>query len=172
MGYTFHLIFGAHTLNSERTLMANASSGPPHHLTYAFDAGFLSGAPPPDSPTSTVDSPRDADPESRDSPREPNQLTDLRACLRVFTESYLRMEAAEMEMIKSREASRIEAERRRAETESVIAHMLARNQVQIAEFLARKSRNRKRKRVQRDDLSVVDRQGLLLLWLLQSNLDF
>ncbi|KAK9089752.1 hypothetical protein Scep_028834 [Stephania cephalantha] len=152
--------------------MANTSSGQ-HHLTCAFDDGFLTGAPPPDSPTSTVDVPRDADPEYQcNSPREPSRLTDLRASLRVFTESFLRTETAEMEMIKSREASRIESERRRAETESVIAQMLAKNQLQIAEFLAKKGRNRKRKRVQRDDSSMADRQGLLLLWLLQSNLDF
>ncbi|KAL6332214.1 hypothetical protein AAG906_001929 [Vitis piasezkii] len=121
-------------------------------LKYAFDAGFLSGAHPPDTPVT--------------------RLADLAASFRVFSESLARMELAEMEMLKAREAFRLEAEKRRLESEAEMTQMLLQTQLQIASLVSR-SPSRKRKRGEEDDPSISESQmqeGGLLLSLLQCNL--
>ncbi|KAL6332615.1 hypothetical protein AAG906_009935 [Vitis piasezkii] len=126
-------------------------------LKYAFDAG-LSGAHPPDTPVTSCDS---AD--------ESKRLADLAASFRVFSESLARMELAEMEMLKAREAFRLEAEKRRLESEAEMTQMLLQTQLQIASLVSR-SPSRKRKRGEEDDPSISEREGGLLLSLLQCNL--
>ncbi|CBI33001.3 unnamed protein product, partial [Vitis vinifera] len=137
-------------------------------LKYAFDAGFLSGAHPPDTPV-TVDSdnrdstiPLGSTSESCDSADESKRLADLAASFRVFSESLARMELAEMEMLKAREAFRLEAEKRRLESEAEMTQMLLQTQLQIASLVSR-SPSRKRKRGEEDDPSISEREGGLLL---------
>ncbi|XP_059624474.1 uncharacterized protein At4g22160 [Cornus florida] len=145
-------------------------------LKYAFDAGFLSGANPSDTPN-TVDADdgdsatlKTSDSESSDSDCDSKQLAGLAASFRVFSESMLRMELAEMEMIKAREALRYEAEKRRVESEAEMTRMLLQTQLQIASFLSRTCVNRKRKRSADDETSTSEREGAMLLSLLQCNL--
>lgn len=78
-----------------------------------------------------------------------------------------------MEMVKAMEASRCEAEKRRAESEAELTRMMFRTQSQIASFVAGDADTWKRKLGADDeprDSSV--RQGALLLSLLQCNLIF
>ncbi|KAJ4703985.1 hypothetical protein OWV82_023812 [Melia azedarach] len=75
-------------------------------------------------------------------------------------------------MMKSREALRCEAEKRRIESEAELTQMLAQTQLQIASFVAGKgmSQNRKRKRDEEDELPPASqRESALLLTLLQCN---
>lgn len=51
-----------------------------------------------------------------------------------------------MEMVKAMEASRCEAEKRRAESEAELTRMILRTQSQIASFVAGDADTRKRKR--------------------------
>ncbi|KAK9268233.1 hypothetical protein L1049_010676 [Liquidambar formosana] len=125
-------------------------------LKYAFDAGFLSGEHPPDTPATVDDGddgdstiPPSSDSDSSNSSGESKRLADLAAGLRVFSESLLRTELAELEMVKAREALRFEAEKRRVEAETEMTQMLLQTQLQIASFVSRKSPNRKRKRCRR-----------------------
>nr|DAD22614.1 TPA_asm: hypothetical protein HUJ06_024077 [Nelumbo nucifera] len=55
------------------------------------------------------------------------------------------MELAEMEMIKAREAWRVEKERRLIESEAEMTQMLLETQLQVASFLLQKNQKRKRK---------------------------
>lgn len=134
-------------------------------LKYAFDAGFLSGThPPPDTPV-TLDSdvrgstiPLGSTSNSSDSADESKRLADLAASFRVFTESLVRMELAEMEMLKAREAFRLETEKRRLESEAEMTQMLLQTQLQIASLVSR-GPSRKRKR-EEDDPSISDRWAL------------
>ncbi|XP_010252531.1 PREDICTED: uncharacterized protein At4g22160 [Nelumbo nucifera] len=142
----------------------------PHdnRLKHAFDAGFLSGSHPPDTPR-TVDVHEEEDPiiraisdsESSDSIGESKWWADLAASVHVFTGSMLRMELAEMEMIKAREAWRVEAERRLIESEAEMTQMLLETQLQVASFLSQKNRKRKRKRVEDEDRRDIWLLGLL-----------
>ncbi|KAA8515554.1 hypothetical protein F0562_018835 [Nyssa sinensis] len=144
-----------------------------NRLKYAFDAGFLSGS----HPTDTVDAddgdsttPQSSDSEDSDSVGESKRLADLSTSLRLFSESMLRMELAEMEMIKAREALRHKAEKRRAELEAESTQMFLQTQLQIASFISQTSPNRKRKRSNEDNSSTSEREGAMLLSLLQCNL--
>ncbi|GMI72706.1 hypothetical protein HRI_000939900 [Hibiscus trionum] len=146
-------------------------------LKYSCDAGFFSNAHPSDTPNldeeDSNDPPPSFDSDGCDSEFDSTPLSDLSASLRVFSDSILRMELAGMEMVKAMEASRCEAEKRRAESEAELTRMMLRTQSQIASFVAGDGDNRKRKRGAEDesrDSSV--RQGALLLSLLQCNLIF
>ncbi|KAK8493565.1 hypothetical protein V6N13_062832 [Hibiscus sabdariffa] len=148
-------------------------------LKYSCDAGFFSNAHPSDTPNldeeDSNDPPPTFDSDDCDSECDSTPLTDLSASLRVFSDSILKMELAGMEMVKAIEASRCEAEKRRAELEVELTRMMLRTQSQIASFVAGAGDgdNRKRKRGADDesrDSSV--RQGALLLSLLQCNLIF
>ncbi|KAK3177577.1 hypothetical protein Dsin_028024 [Dipteronia sinensis] len=132
---------------------------------HAVDTGFPSGA---------ARGEEFSDSDSCDSVSESSssstRLADLSASFRVFSESLLRRELAEMEMMKSREALRCEAEKRRMETEGELTQMLVQTQLQIASFVAGKSTSRKRKRVEEDEsTSLSQRQRTLLMSLLQCN---
>ncbi|KAH7569434.1 hypothetical protein JRO89_XS06G0161400 [Xanthoceras sorbifolium] len=119
-----------------------------NRLRHAVDAGFLSGA-------------REgefSDSDSCDSDSESTRLADLSASFRVFSESLLRRELAEMEMMKSREALRCEAEKRRMESEAELTRMMVQTQLQIASFVAGKSRSRKRKRAEQDESTQLSQR--------------
>ncbi|KAF8414145.1 hypothetical protein HHK36_002144 [Tetracentron sinense] len=174
MHISFH---GKGSLGTKRE-MANLSgrSGPNrdekdhgNRLKYAFDGGFLSGAHPPDTPlTVDVDDedssiPQSSESESSDSVGESKRFSDLAASIQVFSGSLLRMELAEIEMLKAREALRVEAERRRVELEDEMTQMFLSTQLQMASFLARESRNRKRKRVEEEISSSSERVDLVVM---------
>ncbi|XAR53814.1 hypothetical protein NMG60_11022502 [Bertholletia excelsa] len=147
-------------------------------LRYAFDGGFLSGDHPADSPEAVdggSETRRSPDSESSDSDGESRGLADLAASFRVFSESVVRMELAELEMVKAREASRQEAENRRAELDSELTQMLLQTQLHIASYVAAASSTRKRKRSDghgdsESDSTMPDREGATLLSLLHCNL--
>lgn len=134
-------------------------------LQYGFDAGFLSS--PPDSPDTmmevhvgkedAINTSSSSDSEESDLASDSTRLADLTASLQIFSESLLRMELAEMEMLKAREALRIESARRRIESEAEMNRMLMQTQLQIASFLSQRSSNRKRKRLDTDDATSSDR---------------
>ena len=63
----------------------------------------------------------------------------------------MRREAAEMEMVKVREAARIEAENRRLERENELMEMILKTQLEITSFLCSRTSDRKRKRTEEDD---------------------
>ncbi|XP_023742867.1 uncharacterized protein At4g22160 [Lactuca sativa] len=95
------------------------------------------------------------------------------ASLRDLAESMMRREVAELEMMKVREAARIEAENRRLERETELTEMLLKTQLQITSFLCSRTSDRKRKRDEEDDgvsPGSVQREGAMLLSLLQFNL--
>lgn len=89
-----------------------------------------------------------------------------------MSESLLRMERAELEMVKAREASRLAAEKRRAELEIELTQVMVRTQLQIAScVVSRTGLSRKRKRSDEvDDSSNSARERAMLLSLLQCNL--
>ncbi|KAL0012257.1 hypothetical protein SO802_007365 [Lithocarpus litseifolius] len=142
-----------------------------NRLKYAVDAGLLSGAHPHDEDSNE---PPSSDSESTDSATESTRFTGLAASFRVFSESLLRMERAQLEMAKAREASRLEAEKRRVESEAELTRMLLQTQLQIASFASsRQSPSRKRKRVEEGDSALIsEREGALLFSLIQCNLLF
>jgi hypothetical protein len=113
-----------------------------NRLKHACDAGMVTGEVPSDSEDSN--NPLSSDSVSSESPP---RLADLAASFRVFSESMARMDLAEMEMIKAREASRLEAEKRRMELEAELTRMMLQTQLQIASIVAGKGTSRKRKRV-------------------------
>lgn len=132
-----------------------------NRLKYACDAGILSttlSAPQPH--TEDSNNPPSSDSESCESPR----LTDLTASFRVFSESLAGMGLAEMEMIKAREASRWEAEKRRMESEAELTRMMLQTQLQIASLVAGKGPGRKRKRVEEEDESLISRRQCLFIY--------
>lgn len=97
----------------------------------------------------------------------------LAASIRDFAESMMRREVAELEMMKAREAARIEAENRRLERETELTEMLLKTQLQITSFLCSRTTDRKRRRSEEDDGDSpvsVQREGAMLLSLLQFNL--
>lgn len=132
-----------------------------NRLRYAFDAGFLSsGAHPHDSPQATdldvgdSDDPpsSDSEPESSDASNGMStRLTGLAASLRVLSDSLLRTERAEAEMAKTREALRLQSERRRVESEAEMTQMLLQTELQIASLVSRRNPSRKRKRVKEEE---------------------
>ncbi|KAI3988066.1 hypothetical protein MKX01_011855 [Papaver californicum] len=90
----------------------------------------------------------------------------------MISSSLMKMKLANIEMIKAREISRIESEKRGVESEANLTQMLVNTQLEIASFLSRTIQKRKRKRVENDDSSISERQSLLLLGLLQCNMFF
>lgn len=97
----------------------------------------------------------------------------LAASIRDFAESMMRREVAELEMMKAREAARIEEENRRLERETELTEMLLKTQLQITSFLCSRTSDRKRRRSEEDDGDSpvsVQREGAMLLSLLQFNL--
>ena len=56
-----------------------------------------------------------------------------------------------MEMLKAREAFRLESEKRRLESEAAMTQMLLQTQLQIASLVSRRSPSRKRKRGEEED---------------------
>lgn len=137
-------------------------------LNYAFDAGFIPGPHPPDSPNNRDYSEFSQSSDSASSGSK--RTSDLAASLRVFSEAMLRMEMAELEMVKAREASRLAAENRRLETEAELTQLILKTQLQIASVITRTWTSRKRKRSDEDDSSASQREGAMLLSLLQCNL--
>lgn len=127
-------------------------------LNFALDAGLLSGGHPPDTPNADYDDEDESvtrqscdSEESSDSVGESKWSVDLAASFRVISESMLRTQLAELEMIKAREATRLEAEKRRMESETELTRMLLQTQLQIASFIAQTNPNRKRKRSGSDE---------------------
>ncbi|XP_062088276.1 uncharacterized protein At4g22160 [Humulus lupulus] len=103
------------------------------------------------------------------------RLTGLSASLRVLSDLLLRMERAEAELNKTREALRLHAENRRIELEAELTQMLLRTELQIASFISRpiSVSSRKRKRIEEETTpQVSQRDGALLFTLLQFNLLF
>ncbi|KAE8689689.1 Detected protein of unknown function [Hibiscus syriacus] len=141
-------------------------------LKHPCDAGFFSDAHPFDTPSLDEEDSNDPPPASYsldcDSECDSTPLIDLPKNHRVFSDSILRME-----MVKAMEASRCEAEKRRAESEAELTRMMLWTQSRIDSFVAGDGDNRKRKRGADDesrDSSV--RQGALLMSLFQCNLIF
>ncbi|KAL9452097.1 hypothetical protein AB3S75_007988 [Citrus x aurantiifolia] len=97
------------------------------------------------------------------------RLADTSTSFRTFCESLLRKELAELEMIKSREALRCEAEKRRMESEAEMTRVMMQTQLQIASFVEGMNSSRKRKRAEEDESRVSQREGALLLSMLQCN---
>ncbi|KAI3680490.1 hypothetical protein L6452_35261 [Arctium lappa] len=97
------------------------------------------------------------------------------ASLRDFAESMMRREVAELEMMKVREAARIESENRRLERETELTEMILKTQLEITSFLCSGTGDRKRKRREEDDgesPEYIPREAAVLLSLLQFNLGF
>lgn len=123
-------------------------------LNHAFDAGLFSG---PSHRDNTKD---EDDLLNYESDGDSTSLTTgLSASLRFFSESMMRIEQAESEMVKRREDLRLKAEKRRIESEAELTQMLLRTQLQIASFASRQSQIKKRKR---DDSGEVDETASLL----------
>ncbi|XP_026422977.1 uncharacterized protein LOC113318912 [Papaver somniferum] len=148
-------------------------------LSYTSEGGSLLGAHPLDTlPTIVVDGGArqflltSQDSDKTHSTNESNRLADLSASFRMISSSLMMMKLADIEMIKAREISRIESEKRSIEVEANLTQMLVNTQLEIASFLSRTIQKRKRKRVENDDSSISERQSLLLLMLLQCNMFF
>ncbi|KAJ4912872.1 Uncharacterized protein Rs2_07493 [Raphanus sativus] len=124
------------------------------------------------------------DPLTSDSKTESNWSSDsattstgLSAVIRVMSDSLLRTELAEMEMIKARETARWEAEKRRMEMELELTRMALQTHLQATtsllveeqEISPSSRRKRKRSQVIEDESSTT---SLALLGLLQLNLIF
>ncbi|KDP20697.1 hypothetical protein JCGZ_21168 [Jatropha curcas] len=162
---------------TSRTRAQMAPTNDDNRLKCACDAGILSDACPYDNANDhDIDSEDSNQPQSSDSEScESTRLDDLAAsCFRVFSDSLSRMELAEMEMIRARETSRWEAEKRRMELDAELTRMMLRTQLQIASVVAGKGPNKKRKRVEQeeDESAISTREGALLLSLLQCNFSF
>ncbi|KAG7546609.1 hypothetical protein ISN44_As12g019460 [Arabidopsis suecica] len=144
------------------------------------------------NPTDDVLTGKDSsdDPYSSDSETESNlssgtesnmscDSTGLSAIIRVLSDSLLRTELAEMEMIKAREAARLEAEKRRLEMEVDLTQMVLQTHLQATTSLlvgehkiAPAQRKRKRSDVEELESSTTREKSLALLGLLQLNLFF
>ncbi|XP_019089355.1 PREDICTED: uncharacterized protein At4g22160-like [Camelina sativa] len=126
---------------------------------------------------------------SLDSGTESNMSSDsttstgLSAIIRVLSDSLLRTELAEMEMIKAREAARLEAEKRRLEMEVELTRMVLQTHLQAAASLlvgeqkispAGRRRKRSEEGEEHDEpsSSTTREKSLALLGLLQLNLIF
>ncbi|KAG6742741.1 hypothetical protein POTOM_053675 [Populus tomentosa] len=94
---------------------------------HACDAGTVSSEVPSDS--EDTNNPLSSDSISSESPP---RLADLAASFQVF------LDLTEMEMIKVRKASRLEAEKRRMELEAELTRMMLQTQLQIASIVAGK----------------------------------
>lgn len=126
-----------------------------NRLKYGFDAGFLSRVAPqaPDLDGGNSNVPPGSDSETEVSDGESTRLTGLTASLRVLSDSLLRTERTEAELVKTREALRLQAEKRRLESEAELTQMLLKTELQIASLVSRRSNvpSRKRKRVEEEE---------------------
>ena len=142
-----------------RTLPNRRNREEANRLKYGFDAGLLSGAQPQNIDHDGVDSnvSWDSDSETDDSDGKTMRLTGLSASLRVLSDSLLRMERAEAELNKTREALRLQAENRRLESEAELTRMLLRTELQLASFVSRpiNAPTRKRKRTDEETTPQV-----------------
>ncbi|KAM1005217.1 hypothetical protein FF1_005262 [Malus domestica] len=159
---------------TSRTIQNRSARNSAGRLNHSVDAGLLSAVHPNlvdrDDEDSHATLSSDSD-SSSDSDGESTRLSGLEASFRVVSESIQRMEQAELEMAKAREALRLKAEKQRVELETELTQMLLQTQLQIASLVSqRQSRpSRKRKRVEEDEPSS---EGALGLSLLQCNLLF
>ncbi|CAH2078293.1 unnamed protein product [Thlaspi arvense] len=114
---------------------------------------------------------------------DPTASTGLLAIIRVLSDSLLRTEMAEMEMIKAREVARWEAEKRRLDVEVELTEMVLQTHLQATTSLvvgeqkiSTARRKRKRSAVEDHESSASSfttrEQSLALLGLLQLNLIF
>ncbi|KAI3992714.1 hypothetical protein MKX01_021675 [Papaver californicum] len=159
--------------------MEYSSVGFTDRLNYTSEGGLLLGAHSLDTlPTIVVDGGArqflltSQDSDKTDSISESNRLADLSASFRMISSSLMKMKLDDIEMIKARDISRIESEKRGVESEANLTQMLVNSQLEITSFLSRTIHKRKRKRVENDDSSISERQSLLLLGLLQWNMFF
>ncbi|KVI09394.1 hypothetical protein Ccrd_012227 [Cynara cardunculus var. scolymus] len=102
-------------------------------LKQAIDGGFIS------------------DDEGWSSESSDTSRRSLAASFRDFAESMMRREVADLEMMKVREAARIEAENRRLERENELMEMILKTQLEITSFLCSRTGDRKRRRSEIDD---------------------
>ncbi|KAF8046588.1 hypothetical protein N665_3595s0001 [Sinapis alba] len=125
------------------------------------------------------------DPLSSDSKTESNWSSDsttsmgLSAVMRILSDSLLRTELAEMEMIKARESARWEAKKRRMEMEVELTRMVLQTHLQATTSLLVEEQKtctsrmkRKRSEVIENESSTTREKSLALLGLLQLNLIF
>ncbi|KAF8050596.1 hypothetical protein N665_1929s0003 [Sinapis alba] len=125
------------------------------------------------------------DPLSSDSETESNWSSDsttsmgLSAVMRILSDSLLRTELAEMEMIKASEVARWEAEKRRMEMEVELTRMVLQTHLQATTSLLVEEQKtctsrmkRKRSEVIENESSTTREKSLALLGLLQLNLIF
>ncbi|CAA7031023.1 unnamed protein product [Microthlaspi erraticum] len=143
------------------------------------DAG-LSGKDESDSYDSETESNRSSDSETESNRSSDSTTTKgLTAIIRVLSDSMLRTEMAEMEMIKAREAARWEAEKKRLETELEMTRMVLQTHLEVTTSLLsgeqkfpQSWRKRKRSEVVEHESSTTRGKRLALLGLLQLNLIF
>ncbi|KAL8461519.1 hypothetical protein ACS0TY_032847 [Phlomoides rotata] len=112
-------------------------------LKYTFDGQCQPKTPPDDD---TTESNSDSDRHS---------ATSVAASFQLLANSMLRMELAELEMMKSRETARLEAQRRQSELEYELTRMMLQTQSHIASFVSQNSSSRKRKSPCVDDGSKL-----------------
>ncbi|KAI3456507.1 hypothetical protein Pfo_013170, partial [Paulownia fortunei] len=141
--------YPTHPTQPKRPGEETKSSNP---LKYTFDGHFLPTTPPDDDTTKTT--------ESNHSNSETGQSSESRysdpsrtASLQLIANTMLRMELAELEMMKKREAARLEAQKRQAELEDEMTRMMLQTQSHIASFVSQNSSSGKRKRFNIDGSS-------------------
>lgn len=107
-------------------------------LTYTFDGHFS-----PDTPDDDDDDDGDSSPRSSESESQYRPVT---ASFQLIANTMLRMELAQLEMMKKREIARQEAQRRHAELEHEMTRMMLQTQAQVASIVCHDtSTGRKRK---------------------------
>lgn len=102
-------------------------------LKYTFDGQLLPTTPPDDDKTES-----NSDSETR-------RLPSVAVTFQLLTNTVLRMELAELEMMKNRETARLEAQRRQSDFEYELTRMMLQTQSHIASFVSQTSSSRKRK---------------------------
>ncbi|MFS8015536.1 hypothetical protein Hanom_Chr15g01357831 [Helianthus anomalus] len=110
--------------------------------------------------------------EGRSSESSDTSRWSVTASLRDLAECMMRRQAAELEMMKTIEMVRIEAENRRLERETELTEMMLKTQLQLTSFICSQACDRKRKRGEEDgsDPPVsAERKGAMLLSLLHFN---
>ncbi|XP_051124882.1 uncharacterized protein At4g22160 [Andrographis paniculata] len=106
-------------------------------LKYTFDGQLL--------PKSPADDTNHCEPQrGQGSESSYNSSTSTIAGLQVVADSMLRMELAQLEMMKKREADWLQAQLRRARVENEIAQMMLQTQSQIASFVHHQKKNNTR----------------------------
>lgn len=121
-------------------------------LKYTFDGHFLPKTPPDDDTPKTTES-NHSNSETGQSSGSGYSDTNQTASFQLIANTMLRMELAELEMMKKRETARLEAEKRRAELEDEMTRMMLQTQSHIALFVSQNSSSKKRKSSSGDDNS-------------------